>query len=110
MALLSTVLTANISSIYTSNGNSVVTTMYFCNTGNITAEFSLYAVPAGANAGISNAIYYMVPLTSHDTYVIDTERLMFENGDGIFANIVIDANIDANLMPMVVATITSIGI
>jgi len=51
-----------------------------------------------------------VPLTSHDTYVIDTERLMFENGDGIFANIVIDANIDANLMPMVVATITSIGI
>jgi len=110
MALLSTVLTANISSIYTSNGNSVVTTMYFCNTSNITAEFSLYAVPSGANAGISNAIYYMVPLTSHDTYVIDTERLMFENGDGIFANLTLDANVDANLSPTVVATITSIGI
>ena len=110
MALLSTVLTANISSIYTSNGNSVVTTMYFCNTSNITTEFSLYAVPNGATAGITNAIYYMVPLTSYDTYVIDSERLMLENGDGIFANLTMDANADANSSPTIVATITSIGI
>jgi hypothetical protein len=35
---------------------------------------------------------------------------MLENGDGIFANLTLDANVDANLSPTVVATITSIGI
>ena len=105
MALTSTVLSTNTQSIYTSVGNNAVTTMYLCNTGNVTAHFSVYAVPSGNSASNDNAIYYRVPLTSQDTYVIDNEKLILGNGDSIYANIVVSG---ANIQ--VVATVSTIGI
>lgn len=106
MALQSTLLSNVAANIFTSNGSSVVTAMYICNTGNSSVHFSIYAVPVGLTAGANTAIYYRVPLTSHDTYVIDTERMMFENGDELYANI--SEGPDANIS--VVATVSSIGI
>ena len=88
MALTSTVLGTTAKSIHTSSGNTVVTTMYLCNTGNVAVQFNIYAVPAGYAVTDSKLIYFQVPLTPHDTYVIDAEKLMLEHNDAIYANLV----------------------
>lgn len=88
MALTSTVLSVNIGNVYVSSNSNAITTMYFCNTGNSTAHFNVFAVPVNSDPGMNNVVYYQVPLTSHDTYVIDTEKLILEDGDRLCANIV----------------------
>lgn len=88
MALVSTPLTVTIGNIYVSSNSNAITTMYFCNTSETTGYFNVYAVPDGAYPDITKVIYYQVPLASHDTYVIDTEKLILENGDRLCANIV----------------------
>ena len=87
MALKSTVIGTNAVSVYTSNGNTVVTSMYLCNTGNVAVQFNIYAVPATYNVSDTKLIYYRVPLTPKDTYVIDTEKLVLEHNDALYANI-----------------------
>jgi hypothetical protein len=88
MALTSTIITPTIANIYVSNGSNAVTTMYFCNTGTIPILFNVYAVPKNYEPGIQTLIYYNVPLTSHDTYVVESEKLILDDGDTIRASIV----------------------
>jgi len=88
MALTSTILTTAPGDIFQSNGNTAITSMYICNTGNITVYFNIYAVPNGSQTNNSRLIYYRVPLVSYDTYVIDSEKLILNNGDKLRANIV----------------------
>jgi len=76
-------------------GNSVITSMYICNTGNTTIYFNIYAVPSGSVPGNDRLIYCRVPVTSTDTYVIDSEKLMLQNGDSLHANIVDPSSISA---------------
>jgi hypothetical protein len=87
MAFTSTILDVAPTSVFTSNGNTAITTMYICNTGDIEVQFSIYAVPNGQNPDSNRAIYYRVPLTSHDTYVVDTEKLILEHGDALYADV-----------------------
>ncbi len=89
MALKSTVIGINATNIYASNGNTVVTSMYLCNIGNVAVQFNVYAVPSGYNVSDTKLIYYRVPLTPKDTYVIDTEKLVLEHNDALYANIVL---------------------
>jgi len=88
MALTSTTLTVDVGNIYLSANSNAITTMYFCNVSDSTAYFNIYAVPAIEQPDRSNTIYYQVPVTPHDTYVVDTEKLILENGDRLCANIV----------------------
>jgi hypothetical protein len=106
MALRSTLLTNVPASIFTSIGSSAITAMYFCNSGNVAVHVSVYAVPNGNIAGVSNAIYYEIPLAVNDTYVIDSEKLILDTGDSIQANI-LTPNVGT---VRVVATVSSIGV
>lgn len=105
MSLHSTMLTTEeMTSIYESKKASVITTIYICNTGEDLVHFNVYAVPHKQTAGIKNTIYHQVPLTAHDTYVIDTEKLLLEDKDAIFANLtMMVADTTAN----VVATVSA---
>jgi hypothetical protein len=87
MAFTSTVLSVSPQSIFTSVGNNAITTTYICNTGNIEVQFSIYAIPAGTAVTANRLIYYKVPLTPYDTYVIDSEKLILEAGDSLYAEI-----------------------
>lgn len=88
MAFKSTILDIYPKSVFTSNGNNAITTMYVCNTGNIEVQFNIYAVPASTAVTEEKLIYYRVPLTTKDTYVIDSEKLVLEHGDSIHAEII----------------------
>jgi hypothetical protein len=87
MAISNTSLTTSIANVYVSSGNTVVSTMYFCNTDTGARNFDLYLIPSGidsANATVQ--IYKNVQVASSDTYVMDMEKLVLGNGDMLRAN------------------------
>lgn len=87
MATQSTILTLATSNIYTSSGNTVVSTMYFCNYGATAANLNIYMTSAGSTfSTTANIAYREVQIAAADTFVIDREKLVFANGDYIRAN------------------------
>ena len=90
MSIINNLLTTTASNIYVSSGNSVVSTMYFCNTYTAAVYLNVYIVPA-ANVGlpvtIANQIYSNIQLASNDTYVADWEKISLGAGDMIKANV-----------------------
>jgi hypothetical protein len=103
MAIQNTQLTTVASPIYTSSGNSASTVMHICNyggSGSVTAN--VFLVPNGMTANNYTIIYSAVTLTSNNTLVVDTEKIIFANGDAIYANV------SAN--NAVTATVSYIGI
>lgn len=82
MALTSTSLTStSATAVYTSTGNTACTVVYICNTSVSTVTVT---VNVGATATTANTIYKTLSINASDTYVIDSERLMFENGQSIW--------------------------
>ena len=86
MAVSNTVLTTSPSAVYTSSGNTVVTLLYFCNTSGGTRTVNVYVVPSGGSATSSTQIYKNVSITASDTLIIDSEKIILETGDKIFAD------------------------
>lgn len=106
MALTSSTISNTATSIFTSVGSSVVTAAYFCNSGSFPVLLTVHAVPSGNSATVDNAIYYQIPLTINDTYVLDSEKLVLDDGDSLHAVI----NLTANANVRVVATVSTIGV
>ena len=103
MAITNYVLGTSPANIYTSVGNTVVSTMYFCNNNTAAINLNVFLLPTGATvANLNYQIYKDVQLASGDTYVVDMEKLVFANGDKIQANTTV-ANV-------VTATISYVGI
>lgn len=86
MAVSNTILGTSASAIYTSSGQSVVQLLYFCNISGSTKTVNLYVVPSGGTAGNSTIIYSNYAITSSDTLVVATEKIILSNGDAIYAN------------------------
>jgi hypothetical protein len=102
MAIRNTSLTTSAASIYTSTGNSATTVLHFCNYSNNGATANVWLVPSGGTANSGTIIYSNVALTGQNTLVVDTEKIIFANGDAIYAN--------ASLANSVTATVSYIGI
>jgi len=86
MAITNSVLGTTASAIYTSSGTNVVSLLYFCNTSGSTKTVNLYLVPSGGSAGNSTVVYQNYAITSSDTLVVSTEKIVLSNGDAIYAN------------------------
>jgi hypothetical protein len=102
MAIKTSNVTTVATSIYSSTGSTATTVIHFCNYANNAATANVWVVPSGSSANSINMIYTNVTITSFNTMVIDTEKLILGNGDAIYANC------SANLS--VGATISYIGI
>lgn len=85
MALSQTTLTTSAGIVFTSSGNSAVTTVYLCNYGLSDRTATIYLVQSGSSASNTNIIYKDVAIAAGDTYIIDTERLVLGNGDSVQA-------------------------
>jgi hypothetical protein len=75
------ITSTSVSTVYTSTGNSAITTAYLCNTSNSTVTANVYVVPSGATANVANQIMSQIPIAGYDTYIMETERLLMNNGD-----------------------------
>lgn len=109
MALKSTILTDVPTKIYQSDGCTAITTVYFCNTGAVTVNFNVYATPRLIVPDNTNLIYSQISLPCNDTFVLDTEKLVLEDGDALYAKVLVPpGQLITNLI--IVATVSAISV
>jgi len=74
------------SRVFLASGQQAITTMVFCNTTISTnATVDVYVVPYGSNANAGTQIMKTLSLPATETFVLDTERLILENNDAVYA-------------------------
>jgi len=87
MAISSSSLTTTPTPVFTSTGINVISTVYYCNIDQANAQtFSVWLVPSGGEPDETNLVYNNVSVVASDTFVIDREKVVLENGDMIYAN------------------------
>mgnify|MGYP003349260442 FL=1 len=86
MAIINTAVTTTASSIYTSSGSSAIVTVHLCNYSGATQVANLFVVPSGLTANVLTMVYSNLSIPPTNTYIINTEKFILSNGDGIFAS------------------------
>ena len=73
---------------YTASADTAVTVIYLCNINTSTpdgdAVVDVYVVPQADSVAEKHKIYTQLEVKGSDTYVIDTEKMILENGDKIY--------------------------
>jgi hypothetical protein len=97
----SSVASTTTTQIFLAANQQAVTTMIFCNiSASTAATLNVYVVPYGSNANTNTQILNFIPIPATETFMFDTEKLILENGDAIYAQ--------ADVPGTIVATISSI--
>jgi hypothetical protein len=93
----------------TTTQHKAITCIQVCNISNlpafgtpVTITINVYAVPNGQAAGQNSLIYSQVPITPGDTYIVDTERMILDAGDAIWA--------ECDTAGAAVMTVSTVGI
>lgn len=86
MAIAQTTVSNTLGSVYTSSGTTAITVAFFMNNGASDVTLSV-AVKAGGGAATiaANGILKDVSIAAGDTYILDVEKFVLENGDEIQA-------------------------
>lgn len=88
MAITNTQIEATTSTmIFQALGEQAITTIFFCNTSDVTdTSLNIYLVPNGDAVSSSTQIIKALSLPASETFIMDTEKLILDNGDAIWAN------------------------
>jgi hypothetical protein len=89
--------------VFLADGQQAITTMIFCNITTQTNLLSVYAVPFGSNADVLTQIIRDVEIPPAETFVMDTERLILEDNDSIFALSLFNNGITATISSVATA-------
>ena len=98
MSVTNANIAASAVNIYTSTGNTVISTMHFCNVDSSDRTLDLYIVPSGQSITSARQIYKTLNIPAADTYAITNERFVLGNGDAVAAT--------ASSADKIIATIT----
>jgi hypothetical protein len=98
MAIANGFINATLTTLYTSSGSNAITSMIFCNymdTDNILGGgtvltdsetyLDLHIVKQGQATSDANKILHMVKLPGGETFIMDSERIVLDNGDMVVA-------------------------
>ena len=115
MAITNNFIDATLTTLYTSTGDTAITSMIFCNyadtdnivgAGNVLTDadtfLDLHVVPNGSSASDENKILHQLKIPGGETFIMDTERLVLENGDTIVAQTTSPATISATISSVAV--------
>lgn len=83
--------------LYTSNAGSAITAIYLLNDHASEVTVQVHVVPSGGTASASNKIIKDLKISAGDTYIVDTERLIFDDGDFISASCDVDAVVHSTI-------------
>ena len=86
MALAQATIGTGVTTIHTSSGQTATTAMFFMNDNASARTINIYAIPSGGSAAGSNQLVKNVNIDGGDTYVLNTEKIILDNGDTIRAN------------------------
>jgi hypothetical protein len=102
MAINNVRIASTSTAVFSAEGQQAITTIIFCNTSEATdATINVFAVPFGSNAGVTTQIINQVSIPVAETFVMDTERLILEDGDVIYAQ--------ASQSDVITATVSSVS-
>ena len=116
MAITNNFIDATLTTLYTSSGDTAITSMIFCNyadvdniaspSGTVLTDadtfLDLHVVPNGGSASDQNKILHQLKIPGGETFIMDTERLVLENGDTIVAQTTSPATISATISTVAV--------
>jgi hypothetical protein len=87
MAIENTTLTSTPAEIITDQvSERAVTVIYLYNIDTDLRTVNLHAVPSGDTPSDGNKFYGNLAIEPGDTYVVDTEKLLLDNGDTLWAS------------------------
>ena len=88
MSIVNSIIsTGSPAAVYTSAGNSAITTAYICNPTVNAITANVYLVPSAVGALFANSqIYSNLTIAPNDTYILEWERILLNNGDTVQAN------------------------
>ena len=69
--------------VYTSSGVTAITCMFFMNENGTARTLDVHVVKSGASAATTNKIVKTITIDPADTYVVNLEKLVLDNGDTI---------------------------
>jgi len=105
MALTNTRLTdTEPTTVFTAVGQQAITTIHICNTTGTNAAVNVFAINSddSTGAGEDNQIYSALEISSNDTYVISTEKMILDDSDLI--------EVEANISNAITVTVSSIAV
>lgn len=85
MAIAQQLLGTSATTIYTSSGSSATTAMFFMNNDASARTLDVHIVPNGGTAGVTNQIIKDLNIDAADTYILNLEKIVLDNGDTIQA-------------------------
>lgn len=85
MAIAQATILNTTTTLYTSSGTTAVTVIYIVNDSASPITLQLYVVPSGGSATAATRVVKDLAIAAGDTYIMDTERLVLDNGDTIRA-------------------------
>jgi len=111
MAITNNFIDATLTTVYTSSGDNAITSMIFCNyadtdnisgsPGNVLTDadtyLNLHIVPNGGSASDENKILHQLKIPGGETFIMDSERLVLENGDTVVAETTSPATVSVTI-------------
>jgi len=83
MAITQTLVGTSATTVYTSTNTTAITCMFFMNDNASARTLTVHVVKNGASASTLNTIVKAISIDGGDSYVINTEKLVLDNGDTI---------------------------
>ena len=83
MAITQTQVGTSATTVYTSTNTTAITCMFFMNDNASARTLTVHVVKNGASASTLNTIVKTINIDGADSYVINTEKLVLDNGDTV---------------------------
>jgi hypothetical protein len=62
-----------------------ITSLFICNLSSSPTSLTLYLVPSQGSPSSSNTIIKELPISGLDTFALDTEKIILDDGDSVWA-------------------------
>jgi hypothetical protein len=102
MSIAQGTISSSGTTVYTSTNATAITAVFLMNDHSGTVVLDVHVVKSGDSAAASNKIIKSLSINAADSYVLDTEKLLFDNGDALY----VIADVDA----VVHTTVSYIGV
>ena len=83
MAISQQAVGNSATTVYTSTNTTAITCMFFMNDNAAARTLDVHIVKNGESLGTANKIVKTITIDPADTYVINIEKLVLENGDTV---------------------------
>jgi len=97
MSITQGTVSSSGTAVYTSTNSTAITAVFLMNDHSGAVVIDVHVVKSGGSAAASNKIIKSLSINAADSYVLDTEKLLLDNGDFLYVNADVDAVVHATI-------------